>query len=173
MRKKQNKFSRKKPFGPAYGKFYVVDIDHLDDASMAYPIDIKSLRSIYPSLGKTIESIYHIGDRRSTPYPPIGRKGTLHGRKKQGYTKCASIYPPLQGKGIIEVRVGNSGSFVSKKRAFLSPVEEMLDKITKLTGKTISSPLREKIASSVYPPIGIALVEKGNIVKVIKYNGRK
>lgn len=49
----------------------------------------------------------------------------------------------------------------------------MLDKITELTGKTISSPLREKIVGSVYPPIGIALVEKGNIVKIIKNNGRK
>jgi hypothetical protein len=175
MGKKQNKVSRKKPFvhQPAYGKFYVVDIDHMDDASMTHPIDIKSLRSIYPGLGKTLESIYHIGDRRSTPYPPIGRKGILQGRKKLGNIKRTSIYPPLQTRGVIEVKLAGTGSFGTKKQAFLSPAEDMLDKITELTGKTISSPLREKIVGSVYPPIGIALVEKGNIVKIIKNNGRK
>ena len=176
MGKKRNKASqigRKKPVVPSFGKFYVIDIDHVDETSMAHPTDIESLESIYPNIGKAIESIYHIGNKKNTPYPPIGKRVTLQGMKKSGNIKCSSIYPPLKEMGVFEVKIGRVGSTGIKKGAFLTPTEDLLDKIAKLTGKAISSPLRKKIVGSVYPPIGIVLVEKGDIIKVIKNNGRK
>ena len=176
MGKKRNKISqigRKKTIVSSIGKFYVVDIDHIEKTSMAHPTDIESLESIYPNIGKAIESIYHIGDKKNTPYPPIGKRVTLQGIKKRGNKKRSSIYPPLKEMGVFEVKLGRVGSICIKKGAFLSPTEDLLDKIAKLTGKAISSPLREKIVGSVYPPIGIVLVEKGDIIKVIKNNGRK
>lgn len=75
--------------------------------------------------------------------------------------------------GVFEVKIGRVGSTCIKKGAFHSLTEDLLDKRAKLTGKTISSPLRKIIVGSVYPPIGIVLVEKGDIIKVIKNNGRK
>ena len=176
MEKKRNKISqigRKKTIVSSIGKFYVVDIDHVEKASMAHPTDIESLESIYPNIGKAIESIYHIGDKGNTPYLPIGKRVTLQRIKKRGNKKRSSIYPPLKEMGVFEVKLGRVASTCIKKGAFLSPTEDLLDKIAKLTGKAISSPLREKIVGSVYPPIGIVLVEKGDIIKVIKNNGRK
>ena len=70
MGKKRNKASqigRKKTVVPSFGKFYVVDIDHVEKTSMVHPTDIESLESIYPNIGKAIESLYHIGDKRNTP----------------------------------------------------------------------------------------------------------
>ena len=176
MGKKRNKISqigRKKTIVSSIGKFYVVDIDHVEKASMAHPTDIESLESIYPNIGKAIESIYHIGDKGNTPYLPIGKRVTLQRINKRGNKKRSSIYPPLKEMGVFEVKLGRVASTCIKKGAFLSPTEDLLDKIAKLTGKAISSPLREKIVGSVYPPIGIVLVEKGDIIKVIKNNGRK
>lgn len=146
MRKKRKTtghFGYKKTYGASYGKIYVVDIDHLDDTSAAHPIDIRSLKSKYPNIGETIES--HIGDIRRSVYPPLGiRKVTLQ-RVKKGNMKETS----------------------------LGSTEYLLDKVTKLTGKTLPSPLRNKIVSSVYPPLGIALVEHGDIIKIINNDGRK
>ena len=177
MGKKRNKTSqigRKKTIVPSFEKIYVVDIDRVEKTSMAHPTDIESLESIYPNIGKAIESIYHIGDKKNTPYPPIGKRVTLQGIKKiRGNIKRSSIYPSLKEMGVFEVKLGRVASTCIKKGAFLSPTEDLLDKIAKLTGKAISSPLREKIVGSVYPPIGIVLVEKGDIIKVIKNNGRK
>ena len=178
MGKKRNEIShlghkKMKPLGAPRRKFYVVDVDHLEDTSTIHPIDIRSLNSIYPTIGKTLESICHVDDKRKIIYPPIGKRETLQSRKKRVELKSTSVYPPLTKKGIFEIKVGRVGMAGAKKRAVVSTTEELLDKVAKLTGKTISSPLREKIVGSVYPPIGIALVEKGNIVKIIKNNGRK
>lgn len=177
MRKKRNKISligHKKTIVPSFGKFYIVDIDYVEKTSMAHPTDIESLESIYPNIGKVIESIYNIGDKRNTHYSPIGKRVTLQGIKKiRGNIKRSSIYPSLKEMGVFEVKTGKVGSTCIKKGAFHSPTEDLLDKIAKLTGKTISSPLRKIIVGSVYPPIGIVLVEKGDIIKVIKNNGRK
>ena len=162
-----------KILGTPRRKIYVVDVDYLEDTSTIHPIDIRSLNSIYPTIGKTIESIYHVNDKRQTIYPSVGKRETLRSRKKRVELKSISVYPPLTKKGIFEIKVGGYGLAGAKKRAVVSTTEELLDKVAKLTGKTISSPLREKIVGSVYPPIGIALVEKGNIVKIIKNNGRK
>ena len=162
-----------KILGTPHSKFYVVDVDHLEDTSTIHPIDIRSLNSIYPTIGKTIESIYHVDDKRITIYPPIGKRGTLQSRKKRVELKSTSVYPPLTKKGIFEIKVGRYGLAGAKKRAVVSTTEELLDKVAKLTGKTISPTLRGKIVGSIYPPVGIAIVEKGNLIKIINNDGRE
>lgn len=162
-----------KILGAPRRKFYVVDVDHLEDTSTIHPIDIRSLNSIYPTIGKTIESIYHVDDKRITIYPPIGKRGTQQSRKKRVELKYASVYPPLTKKGVFEIKVGRAVLAGAKKRASVSTTEELLDKVAKLTGKTISPTLRGKIVGSIYPPIGIAIVEKGNVIEIINNDGRK
>ena len=162
-----------KPLGAPRRKFYVVDVDHLEDTSTIHPIDIRSLNSIYPTIGKTIESIYHVDDKRITIYPPIGKRGTQQSRKKRVELKYASVYPPLTKKGVFEIKVGRAVLAGAKKRASVSTTEELLDKVAKLTGKTISPTLRGKIVGSIYPPVGIAIVEKGNVIEIINNDGRK
>ena len=162
-----------KILGAPRRKFYVVDVDHLEDTSTIHPIDIRSLNSIYPTIGKTIESIYHVDDKRITIYPPIGKRGTQQSRKKRVELKYASVYPPLTKKGVFEIKVGRAVLAGAKKRASVSTTEELLDKVAKLTGKTISPTLRGKIVGSIYPPIGIASVEKGNVIEIINNDGRK
>jgi len=162
-----------KILGTPRRKFYVVDVDYLEDTSTIHPIDIRSLNSIYPTIGKTIESIYHVDDKRITIYPPIGKRGTLQSRKKRVELKSTSVYPPLTKKGIFEIKVGRYGLAGAKKRAVVSTTEELLDKVAKLTGKTISPTLRGKIVGSIYPPVGIAIVEKGNLIKIINNDGRE
>jgi len=162
-----------KPLGAPRRKFYVVDVDHLEDTSTIHPIDIRSLNSIYPTIGKTIESIYHVDDKRITIYPPIGKRGTQQSRKKRVELKYASVYPPLTKKGVFEIKVGRAVLAGAKKRASVITTEELLDKVAKLTGKTISPTLRGKIVGSIYPPVGIAIVEKGNLIKIINNDGRK
>lgn len=162
-----------KPLGAPRRKFYVVDVDHLEDTSTIHPIDIRSLNSIYPTIGKTIESIYHVDDKRITIYPPIGKRGTQQSRKKRVELKYASVYPPLTKKGVFEIKVGRAVLAGAKKRASVITTEELLDKVAKLTGKTISPTLRGKIVGSIYPPVGIAIVEKGNLIKIINNDGRE
>lgn len=162
-----------KILGAPRRKFYVVDVDHLEDTSTIHPIDIRSLNSIYPTIGKTIESIYHVDDKRITIYPPIGKRGTQQSRKKRVELKYASVYPPLTKKGVFEIKVGRAVLAGAKKRASFSTTEELLDKVAKLTGKTISPTLRGKIVGSIYPPIGIAIVEKGNVIEIINNDGRE
>lgn len=162
-----------KILGAPRRKFYVVDVDHLEDTSTIHPIDIRSLNSIYPTIGKTIESIYHVDDKRITIYPPIGKRGTQQSRKKRVELKYASVYPPLTKKGVFEIKVGRAVLAGAKKRASVSTTEELFDKVAKLTGKTISPTLRGKIVGSIYPPIGIAIVEKGNVIEIINNDGRK
>ena len=70
-------------------------------------------------------------------------------------------------------KVGRAVLAGAKKRASVSTTEELLDKVAKLTGKTISPTLRGKIVGSIYPPIGIAIVEKGNVIEIINNDGRK
>lgn len=162
-----------KTLGAPRRKFYVVDVDHLEDTSTIHPIDIRSLNSIYPTIGKTIESIYHVDDKRITIYPPIGKRGTQQSRKKRVELKYASVYPPLTKKGVFEIKVGRAVLAGAKKRASVITTEELLDKVAKLTGKTISPTLRGKIVGSIYPPVGIAIVEKGNLIKIINNDGRE
>lgn len=178
MGKKRNEIShlghkKMKTLGAPRRKFYVVDVDHLEDTSTIHPIDIRSLNSIYPTIGKTIESIYHVDDKRITIYPPIGKRGTQQSRKKRVELKYASVYPPLTKKGVFEIKVGRAVLAGAKKRASVSTTEELLDKVAKLTGKTISPTLRGKIVGSIYPPVGIAIVEKGNLIKIINNDGRE
>lgn len=178
MGKKRNELShlghkKMKPLGAPRRKFYVVDVDHLEDTSTIHPIDIRSLNSIYPTIGKTIESIYHVDDKRITIYPPIGKRGTQQSRKKRVELKYASVYPPLTKKGVFEIKVGRAVLAGAKKRASVSTTEELLEKVAKLTGKTISPTLRGKIVGSIYPPVGIAIVEKGNLIKIINNDGRE
>ena len=178
MGRKRNKsghLGRKKMkiLGTPRRKFYVVDVDYLEDTSTIHPIDIRSLNSIYPTIGKTLESIYHVDDKRKIIYPPIGKRETLQSRKKRVELKSTSVYPPLTKKGIFEIKVGRVGMAGAKKRAVVSTTEELLNKVAKLTGKTISPTLRGKIVGSIYPPVGIAIVEKGNIIKIINNDGRK
>ena len=87
--------------------------------------------------------------------------------------KSTSVYPPLTKKGIFEIKVGRVGMAGAKKRSSVSTTEELLDKAAKLTGKTISPTLRGKIVGSIYPPVGIAIVEKGNVIEIINNDGRK
>ena len=162
-----------KPLGAPRRKFYVVDVDHLEETSTIHPIDIRSLNSIYPTIGKTIESIYHVDDKRITIYPPIGKRGTQQSRKKRVELKYASVYPPLTKKGVFEIKVGRAVLAGAKKRASVSTTDELFDEVAKLTGKTISPTLRGKIVGSIYPPIGIAIVEKGNVIEIINNDGRK
>lgn len=164
---------KKKILGTPCRKFYVVDVDHLEDTSTIHPIDIRSLNSIYPTIGKTIESIYHVDDKRKIISTPRGKREVLQSRKRCVELKSASVYPPLTKKAVFEIKVVRVGIAGTKKRAVVSTTEELLDKVDKLTGKTISPTLRGKIAGSVYPPVGIAIVEKGNIIKIINNDGRK
>lgn len=147
----------KKTSGASHGKFYVVDMDHAGDLTKVHSIGIESLKSIYPNIGKTLKSISPITKKMATPYPPIGKDMALQGKRKVRIAKSSSIYPPLIENGIIEVKV----------------TEDLLDKVTQITGKAVSSSLEKRIVKSPYPPVGIVLVEKGKIIKVIKNNGRK
>lgn len=146
MGKKRNVIGNlcfKKMSGTSSGMFYVVDIDHVGDISKAHPVSIESLKSIYPNIGEAIDFISPVVGKKATPYPPIGKKRNLKGIKG------------------------------AKRRAFLGSADEMFDKVTQITGKAISSSLKKRVVNSVYPPIGIVLVKDGEIIKVIKNNGRK
>ena len=150
-----------KILGMPHSKFYVVDVDHLEDTSTIHPIDIRSLNSIYPTIGKTLESICHVDDKRKIIYPPIGKRETLQSRKKRVELKSTSVYPPLTKKGIFEIKVGRVGMAGAKKRASVSTKEELLERME-------AGLDREEHISATMPKSSFGLPDARNTLRIMR-----